>query len=131
MPVIREPVRGSQSFAEASTAAELSQAAVLLLMGHRLRGTHLVTQSAPVGRATMWQSVKAQLDDFPVPELPPRRTRVPTAQTLMQLNRVQPRQFPKKKTARPVSRAVLKQLADRVYQANSHDAAAQLFEACL
>jgi len=134
MALIREPVRGSQSFAEKSDAAEMSQAAILLLMGHRLRGTHLVSQKQPVMRATMWQSVQPEVNDFPVPEIPERTTRISTARTRAQLNRIAPAHFRATRpttAARPVSPQVLKNLADQVYASKSHEAAAQLFHACL
>src|SRR5438128_3911983 len=103
-------------------------------MGHRLRGTHRVSANLPMGRPTMWRSVKKELDEFPVPAIEPRTGRISTADTRMALNRAHPAHFavaPPKRIRRPVPPRVLKNVARRAYRDKSHEAAAQLFEACL
>jgi hypothetical protein len=134
MALIRKPVRGARAFGEKSDAAQKSQAAILLLMGHRLRGTHRISASLAMGPATMWSSVNEEVDKFPVPAIEPRTGRISTLAIRMELNRAHPAHFavkPPKRIKRPVPPRVLKHVAQRAYRQKSHEAAAQLFEACL
>ena len=133
---VEKPIPGPDCFAEKSSEAALSQAAVLLLIGERLRGAHLLQdmENAPVGRATLWRALRADLESFPVPAIDARKTRVHTAQTRMQLNTLSPKHFTPLRAKQGALRApvrILGVLAKQAYESASQESAAQLLEACL
>lgn len=134
--LINKPIPGPECFAKESDEATLAQAAVLLLMGQRLRGSHLLGEaaSAPIGRATLWRSLRSDLETFPVPPLDVRKARVSTAHTRLQLNKLSPSNFaaiPGKQPAPRVPARILGNLAQQAYRSASHESAANLLEACL
>lgn len=133
---IERPIPGPACFAKDSAEAALSQAAVLLLIGHRLRGAHLLedAEKAPIGRATLWRSLRSDLESFPVPAIDARKARVHTAQTRKQLNELSPKHFAALRAKQGALRAptrILGNLAREAYQSASQESAARLLEACL
>lgn len=126
---IEDPIRGPECFGREGRTANLSQAAVLLLMGARLRGEHDESAAGPRGA---WRTLTPELDGFPVPRLARRVRRVPREEPLARLRDAAPRAFAASRAARePPPPGLAQSLAKELYAEPADSTAARLFELSL
>lgn len=136
---VTEPIPGPQAFASSGTAAEQSQAAILLAMGMQLRGDPAslrvraeVTRDVPEMRVFSGED----LERFPLPPLSSATTRFTRTDLLRRMPAAlsYTTRTAAPETARgldPAARAARADLAEGVYRTGSPELAAALFEGSL
>ena len=129
--LIEDPIRGPECFRREGRTANLSRAAVLLLMSARLRGEH---DESVAGPRAAWRTLMPELDGFPVPRLARSGRRVPREEPLARLRDAAPRTFAAARGAResePLPPELAFSLAKELYAEPAESTAARLFEVSL
>lgn len=133
---ITEPILGPDCFGSTSLEALLSQSAVLLLLGSRLRGDHQAfsSESSAVPAHSLWHSFSRELEQFPIPAVATRIRRIPNRITRRYLGELSPEHFVDDGSGLgfdAVSERLLVELAKEAYASASHESVAHLLEASL
>jgi hypothetical protein len=130
-PPVTKPLKGPRAFGEISETSSQSQAAILLRLARQLRGDDAAmmarARAARAGKRVSESNLTAR-ESFPVPHLRPEQQPLEAAEVRRRVKR----SF----GAMPGMglagmEAALEASADRLYQRETVDAAADLMERCL
>jgi hypothetical protein len=130
---IERPVSGPDAFREKGDAASLSRAAILLILRAQLRGDDRALE-ARAGETNALAIPEEDLSRFPVPRLRRAGARIPRDVIRERIGRtysLEVKEGAFERESARLSDEVVPELVDRLYEAPSLMAAAELAEACL